>query len=106
MARGKPQVDIWVATETFFAEGETSPIRKGETRVRDGHPLLKKYADYFEPADSNVHFDVEQATAAPGEKRGDPATAAAEKGAAGKSQAGEGKSAAKSTVGSKKGTGK
>jgi hypothetical protein len=39
--------------------------------VREGHELLKAMPDHFVPADDVVRFDVEQATAAPGEKRGE-----------------------------------
>jgi hypothetical protein len=48
-------------------------VQKGEL-VRDGHPLLKGRDDLFDPADQLSrfdHVDVEQATAAPGEKRGE-----------------------------------
>jgi hypothetical protein len=67
-ARKKP--DIFIATDSASVEhdGERVVIHRGVTRVRAGHQLLKDYPDLFEPLD--VHFDVEQATAAPGEKRG------------------------------------
>lgn len=74
MARSTPQTDIWVAKEGFFGEyddGSPLIVTAGE-RVRDGHPMLKTYGNYFEPVDTHVHYDVEQATAAPGEKRGPP----------------------------------
>lgn len=64
--------DILIATETFTTEVDGVPqvIQKGVTRVRAGHPLAEQNPDYFEPADRHIHFDVEQATKAPGEKRG------------------------------------
>lgn len=75
MPRGVPRNQgdvIYVATETFACEVDGSPVivHAGETRVREGHSLLDTYRQSFKPADSGVHFDVEQATAAPGEKRG------------------------------------
>ena len=71
MAAKKSDGDIYIANQSFAADLDGSPIvvRKGETRVREGHALLKQFPEYFERADSKVHFDVERATAAPGEKR-------------------------------------
>jgi hypothetical protein len=45
-----------------------SRSRPGEI-VRAGHPLLKGREEHVEPVESFGRFDVEQATAAPGEKR-------------------------------------
>jgi hypothetical protein len=65
--------DVFEAKASFacvYNGGEVS-IRKGE-RVREGHDLLRAYPDKFQPL--TIKFDVpevEQATAAPGEKRGD-----------------------------------
>lgn len=63
--------DLYVVKESFHAQvaGEPLFVIKGE-RVRAGHDLLRLYPDYFEPADTHVQYDVEQATAAPGELRG------------------------------------
>jgi len=63
---------VYVATESFACqiEGKDYQITKGQTRVREGHPLLQTNPQYFRPMEENVHYDVEQATAAPGEKRG------------------------------------
>lgn len=65
--------DVFVAKETFACEidGVPTMVHGGQTRVREGHPLLDSYRDYFESADTGIQFEVEQATAAPGEKRGD-----------------------------------
>ncbi len=65
---------MWVARETFACEidGEQIIVQAGETRVREGHKMLEVYRGMFEPTDQGVHFDVEQATAAPGELRGSP----------------------------------
>lgn len=69
--------DIFVAKESFATDYEGSPIivKAGQTRVRKGHPLLKKHSQFFEPLE--IHYDVEQATAKPGESRGAPAQIAA-----------------------------
>ena len=69
MAR-KAEPEIYVATQSFAAEVDGVPVvvAVGE-RVRRGHELLKQHGGYFEPADQGVQYDVEQATAAPGEKR-------------------------------------
>lgn len=50
-------------------DGEQITVAAGEI-VRDGHPLLKGRAEHFEPVTSFGRFDVEQADAAPGAKRG------------------------------------
>jgi hypothetical protein len=50
-------------------EGEQITIPAGEI-VRAGHPLLRGRMEHFEPVESFGRFDVEQATAAPGETRG------------------------------------
>lgn len=65
---------IYVANTTFVCDidGLQEVIRAGTTRVRGGHPLLARYAGYFDPVDAGVHYEVEQMTAAPGEKRGAP----------------------------------
>ena len=62
--------EMYVARETFYAvlDGEQIMVRKGRDLVRSGHPLLSLYPGMFKPA--HVRFAVEQATAAPGEKRG------------------------------------
>lgn len=66
--------NIYVARETFICEigGIQYHVTKGE-RVRVGHPLLDQQRGSFVPVDVSVTYDlpvVEQATAAPGEKRG------------------------------------
>lgn len=65
--------EIYEATESFSCEidGELVPIAKGE-RVREGHALLRQYpAAFVALSDQPVKYEVEQATAAPGEKRGE-----------------------------------
>jgi hypothetical protein len=65
------QPDLYVAKQSFWHELDGVPtfVAQGE-RVRHGHELLRACGDYFEPADTTVKYDVEQATAAPGERRG------------------------------------
>lgn len=69
MPVGKSE-DIFVAKESFSTVIDNVPtnVIGGITRVRKGHPLLKGREALFEALD--VHYDVEQATARPGEKRG------------------------------------
>jgi hypothetical protein len=64
--------DIYVCKESAAFEygGDMVVVHKGVTRVRAGHPMLRDHPELFDPID--VHYDwpgVEQATAAPGEKR-------------------------------------
>lgn len=65
------QPDLYVARKSFWCELDGVPtcINEGE-RVRAGHVLLRTQGEHFEPADTHVTYDVEQATAAPGERRG------------------------------------
>lgn len=62
---------IYVAKESFSFKDDTGVDRSvvaGETRAREGHPILLRFPHLFEPI--RVHYDIEQATAAPGEQRG------------------------------------
>jgi hypothetical protein len=70
MAKVKP--DYYRAKEGFgtMYGGEQIHVAAGEI-VRAGHPILKRREDLFEPVENFGRFDVEQATAAPGEKRGE-----------------------------------
>lgn len=67
--RKAPDGRIFVARESFSAELDGAPVAvvKGQTRVREGHPLLDGRADLFEPV--TVHFEVDAAPAR-GETRG------------------------------------
>lgn len=59
---------LYRAKETFITtDGDV--IRAGITTVRAGHQLLKGREDLFELLEAD--YEVEQATAAPGEKRGE-----------------------------------
>ena len=61
--------DVLIAIETGVVnlEGQEILIRRGITRAHAGSAIAKAYPGFFKPID--VHFSVEQATAAPGEKR-------------------------------------
>jgi hypothetical protein len=63
---------VYIAITSGSAEikGETFTFQAGVTRVRAGHPLLKACPDYFQPDAGSVTYEVESASAAPGEKRG------------------------------------
>lgn len=71
--RKQPAVSqrMFIATESFATEvdGVQQSIVAGTTRVWEGHELLKRFPDWFKPI--TAHFGVEQATAAPGEARGE-----------------------------------
>jgi len=69
-----PVADIYIATESGTAEVEGKPFIfiKNVTRVRAGHPALRQLGAFFAPVDDRVDYDVEKATAAPGEKRTAP----------------------------------
>lgn len=65
---------ILIATETFATEIDGIPtiVHKNVTRVREGHPIALANPQNFEPVEDRVDHelpDIEQATAAPGEKR-------------------------------------
>jgi hypothetical protein len=65
MMAKQQQADVYQARVSFSVGGRI--IRAGET-VRAGHELLRSHPEKFEPF--TVDHDLEQATAAPGEKRG------------------------------------
>lgn len=59
----------YIATETFEAildGGERVTVVRGVDRVDEHHELYRRFPDHWAPVADN---DVEQATAAPGEKR-------------------------------------
>lgn len=68
---GPRKVDLYMARESFATtlDGDIVSVSKGDL-VRAGHPIMKGREDQFEPAEGYVRFDIEQATAAPGEVRG------------------------------------
>lgn len=61
---------LYIATESFdtTVKGELAQVKGGMTIVREGHPLLKGREHLFKEVEA--HFEVEKATAEPGEKRG------------------------------------
>ena len=65
-ARGRT---IYTPKDTFVADYEGSPtvFKRGRTFVREGHGILDLYPGMF--VELRAHFDVEQATAEPGETR-------------------------------------
>ena len=72
MAKSTGQVFVATQSGSAYVEGLGDvPFIRGVTRVRAGHPLLKGREYLFEPVDLTVHYDIEEATAAPGEKRGE-----------------------------------
>ena len=69
-ARRNPDDNILIAVDSAIVnlDGVMYELHRGITRVRASHELAKAHPDLFKLID--VHYDVEQATAAPGEKRG------------------------------------
>lgn len=75
--RKDPDEEILIASDSGVwraPSGEEFYFHKDATLVRAGHPLVKANPDSFKPL--RVHYElasepakVEQATAAPGEKR-------------------------------------
>ncbi|HEX7100002.1 MAG TPA: hypothetical protein VF377_12255 [Acidimicrobiia bacterium] len=70
MARNTAAPEIYVARSTgvIKIDGKVVTYTAGQTRVRAGHPLLKAVPAKFKPLD--LHYDLEDATATPGRKRG------------------------------------
>lgn len=68
---------IYVATESFTAniDDQQYAVHRDRTRIREGHPLLRKHGTFFKPVEDDVTYEVEQATSAPGERRRRPAKA-------------------------------
>lgn len=60
-----------VALESFvgLVGSEDRPIRQGDL-VRASDPVVRKFPQFFAPAQAVGEPRIEQATAAPGEKRG------------------------------------
>ena len=73
-AAGKGSGAVFVAIESFaveMADGSTALIHQGVTRAREGHEVMSGgLRQFWAPVDDRVDYDVEQATAAPGEMRG------------------------------------
>lgn len=62
--------DLYKSMHDFavITDDEHVIVHKGDL-VRKGHPIMKGREQLFVPAEGYVRFDVEQATAGPGEKR-------------------------------------
>jgi hypothetical protein len=63
---------IMVATDTGAIDVDGVPyfVYRNRTRVRADHPMVKNAPGLFKPVDADYDDVVEQATAAPGERRG------------------------------------
>jgi hypothetical protein len=72
MPRRQQAVDYYQAKESFVTmlNDEPTTVAKGDL-VHPDHPILKGREELFQPAEGHIRFDVEDATAAPGRKRGD-----------------------------------
>lgn len=65
--RKEPTIFVARTSGVVKIKGKQHTFIAGRTRIRDGHPLLKAAPDHFIPM--QLDYDVEQATAAPGEQR-------------------------------------
>lgn len=70
MAKDSAGRRIFMAAESFTTtlDGVPTVVIADVTRVREGHPLLAGREHMFRELD--VHYDVEDASDAPGSKRG------------------------------------
>jgi hypothetical protein len=64
----EPEIYVARSTGVVRVDGKLTNYYGGTTRVRAGHPLLKAAPNAFVPM--KLDYDIEQATKAPGEKRG------------------------------------
>ena len=67
----KPEAAIYVARSSGVVkiDGQLVNYYGGTTRVRAGHPLLKAAPGAFKPME--LDYEIEKATKAPGQKRGE-----------------------------------
>jgi hypothetical protein len=67
----RERVQYMQAKQSFVTmfNGEPTQVSAGDL-VHPDHPILQGRAELFQPAKNHIRFDVEQATASPGEKRG------------------------------------
>lgn len=73
-SRNKPRTRRWyVATDSGVTDIDGVPFRyqRNVTRVREGDPVLEMAPHSFKLMDDDGPPEIEQATAAPGEKRGE-----------------------------------
>lgn len=54
------QIYVCKESAVFQYDGDQVLVRKGETRVREGHPILKAHPELFEPL--KVHYEVTEDT--------------------------------------------
>jgi hypothetical protein len=64
---------ILIATESFSKMWEGAPRQfvAGQTRVREGHPILAGVEHLFKPIDPHYEYEWAAATQGPGELRGE-----------------------------------
>lgn len=69
----KTTTEMLVALDTGTVEIDGTPyqVQRGVTRLRADHPIVRSAPGLFGPLQSS-YPEVEQATAAPGERRGQP----------------------------------
>lgn len=67
--RRDPDRDVLVAriSGVLVIDGREETVTAGRTRARASHPIVKAAPDWWEPI--NVHYDLEEAVAEPGERR-------------------------------------
>ena len=61
-------IDLYICLEDFVDLRSHEVVRKGDL-VRAGHPLIAANPRNFARVEDRIRFDIEQATAAPGERR-------------------------------------
>jgi len=66
----KKQAETYVARHTGLLDGNVM-IKRGITHASADDPLYKKHKDMFEPVSNRNRPFIEQATASPGEERGE-----------------------------------
>lgn len=69
MASAEPNIVVALISGWVRMKDESVMVLQGEAYAAD-HPIVKKYPHFFGPHELRVAPAVEQATAAPGEKRG------------------------------------
>lgn len=83
------EILVAVTSGVVVVDGHRHTIRKGRTHVREGHPIQAAHPGMFGPI--RVDHDVEEATAAPGEKRNvSPAAGRRRRSSSDDSEGGEG----------------
>lgn len=72
MAKAIVSDRIFIAVESFSCrhEGADHSFVKDQSRVREGHPVLVGREHLFKVIEPSFGYEVEAASAAPGEKRG------------------------------------